>query len=187
MLCWPWGRSWSLHFCQSVTATVVSRCFGGDSLIRDRAHFRRITFPLPLDPQLSSDNSGAVDDNTFSRRSDVAGAAYVDNFAVFSTRAAVADINLNHIIHRLNAMVLETHEQVGASLDGELVRLSFNRCRVPIKFKRIWRLRQALKGLLDKGEVFCLRTGGRARSCGVGHAVAARVPCGSGPVLSFRS
>ena len=83
--------------------------------------------------------------------SDIAGAAYVDNYGIFGLSKELVNQHRCQISTKLKDIGLSVHEEEDASTSGEFVGLELRNNRISIKVKRIWRIRLALQQILARG------------------------------------
>eukprot|EP00973_Karenia_brevis_P088163 12225316-Karenia_brevis.AAC.1 len=108
----PMGWSWSLHFCQKIVEDAVSKVVGTENLIVDKT------------PSPCLDKSG-----------NVAGAAYVDNFAVLGCSAQSVSNGLDKIVKELRSTGLPIHEISSAEERCEFLGLELHRVAADVCWK----------------------------------------------------
>ena len=123
----PMGWSWGLRYCQLVVKNVVEQVVGPSRVIEDRRGGIVLSKSLPT-----------------------AGAAYVDNFAVFGLYSNSVDSELNALVDDFGKLGLPVHEITPASMHSNFVGLDINRGTVSLKPSRLWKLRQAVRAVLRR-------------------------------------
>lgn len=123
------GWSWALHFCQSVVKRAVEQVVGKDRVMQDRK------------PGIFS-----------SSPSSVAGVAYVDNVAIISPCAKIADEYLDRVIDALSLWGLAIREVAKASSSLDFIGLSLRDGVVRVKTARLWKLRLAALEVIKRSQ-----------------------------------
>jgi len=121
------GWSWSLHYCQLVVKNVVEQALGPSRIIEDRRGGIVLSKGLPL-----------------------AGAAYVDNFAVFGLNKFAVDSQLDALVDGFGKLGLPVHEITPAATHSHFVGLDIDRGIVSLKPSRLWKLRMAVRAVLRR-------------------------------------
>ena len=124
----PMGWSWGLHYCQLVVKNVVEQApIGPSRIIEDRRGGIVLSNSLPL-----------------------AGAAYVDNFAVFGLNKTAVDSQLDALVDGFGKLGLPVHEITPAATHSQFVGLDIDRGIVSLKPSRLWKLRVAVRAMLRR-------------------------------------
>ena len=123
----PMGWSWSLHYCQLVVKNVVGQALRPSRIIEDRRGGTVLSKSLPL-----------------------AGAAYVENLAVFGLNKIAVDSQLDALVNGFGKLGLPVHEITPASTHSHFVGLDIDRGIVSLKLSRLWKLRMAVRAVLRR-------------------------------------